>query len=183
MGRIVISENVTLDLVTQDPAGDEGFALGGWNNRISDEDRAGFAAFFAAEADSASALLMGRRSYEWFAARWVSRTGAWAERLASLPKYVVSSKPVESSWGVTAVVQPDSVAGLRQRVDGEIVVNASRKLVNTLVELGLVDEVRLLVHPFALGAGDRLTVPSSLRLAGNRRIGESLVALTYTVAA
>jgi dihydrofolate reductase len=91
MGRIVISENVSLDGVVQDPTGDEGFERGGWFARIGDEDRAKWATVEFDEALRADALLLGRRSYEWFAARWPSRSGAWADRLNSMPKYVVSS--------------------------------------------------------------------------------------------
>jgi dihydrofolate reductase len=187
MGKLVVSENVTLDMVVQDPTGEEGSPHGGWYTRITAADRNAFAEYFAAEAEVTSALLMGRRSYEWFAERWLDRTGPWADRLAALPKYVVSSKLTDPAWANTTVVGPDDVAGLKERVDGDLVVYGSNVLVQTLLGQGLVDELRLLVYPYAVGVGDRLVGPATgrypLRLTGNRTVGEGFVALTYEVVA
>jgi dihydrofolate reductase len=181
MGKLVISENVTLDLVVQDPTGEEGSAGGGWYTRISPVDQQAFAAFFAAEANSASALLLGRRSYEWFASRWVSRTGDWADRLASMPKYVVSSKLTDLPWPNTTVIGLDEVPAVKDRVDGDLVVNGSGHLTQTLFGSGWADELRLLVFPYAAGTGQRLSVQGALTLVTNRTVGEGLVALTYSL--
>jgi dihydrofolate reductase len=181
MGKLVISENVTLDLVVQDPTGEEGLADGGWFTRISPADQTAFAEFFSAEAFEASALLMGRRSYEWFTSRWLSRTGAWADRLASMPKYVVSSTLTDLSWPNTTVIAVDEVPALKEKVDGDIVVNGSASLVKTLCGEGWADSLRLLVFPYVVGTGDRLPARGGLRLVSNRTVGEGLVALTYAM--
>ena len=107
MGRIVISENVTLDGVIQDPAGDEGFRVGGWVGLI--KDRPQLAKLALDEALGAEALLLGRRSYEWFAARWPSRSGELADRLNSLPKYVVSSTLEDPDWNNSTVLKGDAL--------------------------------------------------------------------------
>jgi dihydrofolate reductase len=176
MGKLVVSENVTLDLMMRDSDGEVG-----WYTRIPAADQEGFAAFFSAEAASASALLMGRRSYEWFAARWLTRTGEWAARLESMPKYVVSSTLTERPWGDTRVIGVDEVPALRDRIEGDLVVNGSGRLVKTVFDKGWADTLRLLVFPYVLGTGDRLPAPGGLRLVANRTVGEGLVALTYEV--
>jgi dihydrofolate reductase len=143
MGEIIVSENVSLDGVIQDPAGDEGFRLGGWVGQIKGEGEA--AKILLDEALGAQALLLGRRSYEFFAARWPSRGGALADRLNSMPKYVVSSTLQEPAWNN----------------------------VHTLMEHDLVDELRLMIYPVVLGAGERLFGETSdkkpMRLASRRR--------------
>src|SRR5437588_7393054 len=157
MGKIVVSENVTLDGVVQDPAGDEGFKVGGWIGAIKDRPQLNQLALD--EALGAEALLLGRRSYEWFAARWPSRSGEWADRLNSLPKYVVSSTLVDPDWNNSTVLKGEvvnEVSKLKQELDGEIVVYASCQLVRTLMEHDLVDELRLMVYPVVLGGGERL---------------------------
>jgi dihydrofolate reductase len=188
MGRIVISENVSLDGVMQDPTGEEGFRHGGWFNRIDDTDREAWAEVGLGEALGAEALLMGRRSDEYFAPRWLSRSGEWADRLNSLPKYVVSSTLEAPRWSNATVLKGDvvaEVARLRQELDGDIVVIASCRLVHTLMEHDLVDEVRLMVHPFVLGAGDRVfgetTDKKAVRLLDTRTVGHGLAYLTYEV--
>ena len=133
MGRIVISENVSLDGVVQDPTGEEGFRLGGWFGQVGDRDRAEWATVELEEALGATALLLGRRSDEWFGSRWSSRRGEWADRLNSLPKYVVSSKLVDPVWGNSTVLKDDvvgEVTRLKRELDGELVVFASRPLVH-----------------------------------------------------
>jgi dihydrofolate reductase len=188
MGKIVISENVTLDGVVQDPTGEEGFRHGGWFSQIGDKDREEWAKAEFEEALHTDALLLGRRSDEYFGSRWVGRSGGWADRLNSLPKYVVSSTLVDAHWINSTVLKGDVVqeaSTLRQELDGEIVVYASRQLVHTLMEHDLVDEVRLMVFPFVLGTGERLfgemSQKKSMRLVGTRTVGESLVHLRYEV--
>src|SRR5947207_9489765 len=105
MGRIVISENVSLDGVVEDPTGEEGFRHGGWFEQIGDKDREAWAKVGLDEALGAAALLLGRRSYEFLAARWPSRSGEWADRLNSLPKYVVSSTLVDPDWNNSTVLR------------------------------------------------------------------------------
>ncbi|MCX4641178.1 dihydrofolate reductase family protein [Streptomyces sp. NPDC055059] len=188
MGKIVISENVSLDGVVQDPTGEEGFRRGGWFDRMADKDRLEWTKVEFDEALGTKALLLGRRSYEWFAARWPSRSGAWAERLNALPKYVVSSTLVDPEWNNSTVLDGEVVAAvskLKQELDGDIVVYASRRLVRTLLEHGLADELRLIVHPVVLGAGERLFGETgaelSLRLLDTRTVGDGLAALTYGI--
>ncbi|GGW54532.1 dihydrofolate reductase family protein [Streptomyces griseoloalbus] len=191
MGRIVISENVTLDGVVEDPTGEEGFSRGGWFLRMSDKDRAAWAEMELAEARATEALLLGRRSDEWFAARWLSRGGAWADRLNSLPKYVVSATVQEPEWssatGFRGKVLPgdvvEEVSALKEELDGDIVVYASIRLAHALLEHDLVDELRLTVFPVVLGAGrrlfDRTSTSRPLRLVTTRTVGDGLAFLTY----
>jgi dihydrofolate reductase len=186
MGKIVISTNVSLDGVVQDPDGDEGFRLGGWFGQFGGKDVEEWGKIEFAEALGTEALLLGRRSYEWFAARWSSRPGEWADRLNSLPKYVVSSTLVDPKWSNSTVLKGDVVAEvskLKQELDGDIVVYASYQLGRTLIEHDLVDELRLFVFPVALGAGERLfgetSDKKSMRLLGNRTVGDGLALLTY----
>jgi dihydrofolate reductase len=186
VGRIVISENVSLDGVVQDPTGEEGFRRGGWFNQIGERDREAWAEIEYAEAVGAEAMLLGRRSYEFFASRWQSRTGGWADRLNSLPKYVVSSALVDPEWRNSTVLTGDivtEVRELKQRLDGEIVVYASRRLVRTLIEHDLADELRLIVFPVVLGIGQRLFGETAdkkpLRLLRTRTVGDGLAYLAY----
>ena len=186
MGKIVISENVSLDGVVQDPTGDEGFRHGGWFGQIGDKDREEWAKVKLDEALGAEALLLGRRSDEWFAARWASRSGEWADRLNSLPKYVVSSTLEDPDWNNSTVLNGEvvkEVSKLKQEQDGEIVVYASGQLARTLIEHDLVDELRLMVYPVVLGAGERLfgetSDKKSMRLLDTRSVGDGLAYLTY----
>jgi dihydrofolate reductase len=186
MGKIVISTNVSLDGVVQDPDGAEGFRLGGWFGQSGGQDLEEWAKTELEEARRAEALLLGRRSDEWFAARWASRGGQWADRLNSLPKYVVSSTLEHPRWSNATVLKGDVVnelSKLRRELDGDIVVYASYQLGRTLMEHDLVDELRLFVFPVVLGAGERLFGATSdkkpMRLAGARTVGDGLVFLTY----
>jgi dihydrofolate reductase len=186
MGKIVVSENVSLDGVVQDPTGEEGFKQGGWFGRIGDKDREAWVKMELDEALRAEALLLGRRSDEWFAARWLSRSGDWADRLNSLPKYVVSSTLAKARWTNATVLTgdvADEVSKLKQELDGDIVVYASTRLVHTLMEHDLVDELRLTVYPVVLGAGERLFGDTSdsrpLRLVSTRTLGDGLAFLSY----
>ena len=186
MGKIVISTNASLDGVVQDPDGKEGFRLGGWFGQFGGKDLAEWGKIEFEEALGTAALLLGRRSDEWFAARWASRTDEWADRLNSLPKYVVSSTADEVKWGNGTVLRGDivsEVSKLKGELDGDIVVYASYQLGRTLMEHDLVDELRLFVYPVVLGAGERLFGETSdnkpMRLVRAQTIGEGLVFLTY----
>ena len=188
MGKIVISTNVSLDGVVQDPDGEEGFRRGGWFGQFGGKDLEEWAKVEFDEALGAEALLLGRRSDEWFAARWASRTGEWADRLNSLPKYVVSSTLEDPSWTNATVLKGDvvdEVSKLKQELDGDIVVYASYQLGRTLMEHDLVDELRLVVFPVVLGAGERLFGETSdkkpMRLVDTRTIGDGLAFLTYEI--
>src|ERR687888_1316811 len=176
MAKIVISENVSLDGVVQDPAGDEGFGRGGWVGPIA--AREDVAKVALDEALGADAFLLGRRTYEWLAARWPSRSGELADRLNSMPKHVVSSTLEHPDWNNSTVLSGDvvsEVSRLKQELDGDVVVPASFQLVQTLMEHDLVDELRLKVFPVVLGAGDRLfretTDKKPMRLVAARTLG------------
>jgi dihydrofolate reductase len=186
LGRIVISENVSLDGVVEDPAGDEGFDRGGWVGLIKDRPELNQLALD--EALGAEAFLLGRRSYEWFAARWPSRTGELADRLNGMPKYVVSSSLENLDWNSSRLLRGDAVgevSRLKQKLDGEIVVAASFQLARTLIERDLADELRLKVHPVVLGDGKRLFGETSdtkrLRLVRSTTIDSEIAYLTYEV--
>jgi dihydrofolate reductase len=184
MGKLIISDNASLDGVVQDPAGDEGFEHGGWVGRIAAlPDVANVA---LDEALGAEALLLGRRSYEWFAGRWPSRSGELADRLNAMPKYVVSSTLADPRWSNSTVLTGnvvEEVSRLKRALDGDIVVLASFQLVRTLMRHDLVDEVRLKVFPVVLGAGERLfgDTKRALRLLDLRTIGDGIAFLTYEV--
>jgi dihydrofolate reductase len=186
MGKLIISENVSLDGVMQDPTGEDGFRLGGWFNQMRDRDREAWAKVELDEALGAEALLMGRRSYEYFAARWPSRNGEWADRLNGMPKYVVSSTLEDPGWHNSTVLTGDvvtEVSKLKQAVSGDIVVYASGQLVPTLIEHDLVDELRLMIYPVVLGAGQRVFGQTSdkisVRLVDTRTVGDGLAFLSY----
>lgn len=136
----------------------------------------------------ADALLLGRRSDKYFGSRWNGRTGEWADRLNSLPKYVVSSTLAHPIWDNSTVLKGDVVdeaSRLKTEIDGDIFVYASRQLVHTLMEHDLVDELRLMVYPFVLGAGERLFSDTgsskSTRLLNARTVGDNLLYLTYEI--
>ena len=186
MGKIVITTNASLDGVVQDPDGEEGFELGGWFGQFGGKDLEQWAEVETDEALRAEALLLGRHSEEWFATRWASRTGEWADRLNSMPKYVVSSTLTEPRWGNSTVLKGDvvdEVSKLKQEIAGEILVYASYQLERALIEHDLVDELRLVVFPVVLGAGERLFGPTGdkkpMRLVSAQTIGDGLAFLTY----
>jgi dihydrofolate reductase len=186
MGKIVISTNVSLDGVVQDPDGQEGFRLGGWFGQFGGKDLEVWSNVMLDEAQRSEALLLGRRSDAWFGTRWSSRPGEWADRLNSLPKYVVSSTLIDPKWTNVTVLKGDvvdQVTKLKQELDGDILVYASYQLGRTLIEHDLVDELRLFVFPVVLGAGERLFGETSdkkaMRRIGTRMIGDGLVFLTY----
>jgi dihydrofolate reductase len=188
MGKIVMSgpQNVSLDGVVQDPDGKEGFGRGGWFVEFGGMDLEEWNKVALDDALGAEAWLLGRRSYEFFGARWRPRTGELADRLNSMPKYVVSSTLEHPDWNNSTVLQGDlvtAVTKLKQELHGEIVVPASYQLGRTLIEHDLVDELRLVVFPVVLGAGERLFGENSgtkpMRLAHSKTIGDGLVCLTY----
>ena len=186
MGRIVISENVSLDGVVQDPAGDEGFSRGGWVGRVGDRGREEAASVLLGEALGAEALLLGRRTYEFFAGRWPSRSGELADRLNRLPKYVVSSTLEDPDWTNSTVLKGDvlnATSRLKERLRGEILVYGSIQLARSLIEHNLADELRLMVYPVVLGAGERLFGETSenkpLRLVEARTVGDDLACLIH----
>jgi dihydrofolate reductase len=188
MGRIVMSgpQNVSLDGVVQDPDGQEGFGLGGWFVEFGGKDLEEWNQVALAEALGAEAWLLGRRSYEFFGMRWRPRDSALADRLNSMPKYVVSSTLEDPEWNNTTVLKGDvvgEVAKLKQALAGDIIVPASYQLGRTLIAHDLVDEVRLVVFPVVLGAGKRFFGETSgkqpMRLVDSRTIGDGLAFLTY----
>lgn len=188
MATIVMSgpQNISLDGVVQDPDGQEGWERGGWFVEHGGADLGPWGEVALGEAEGAGAWLLGRRSYEFFAQRWMPRDTPLADRLRAIPKYVVSSTLVDPAWTNTTVLGGDPVAAVTQlkaEVDGEIVVPASHQLGRTLMAHGLVDEVRLVVFPVVLGAGERFfeerDQPLAMQLAECRPIGEGLVLLRY----
>jgi len=191
MGTIVMSgpQNVSLDGVIQDPDGKEGFTLGGWFVESGGKDLEEWNKVALADALGAEAWLLGRRSYEFFGMRWRPRSGELADRLNSMPKYVVSSTLEAPEWNNSIVIRGDAVAEvskLKQELDGEIVVPASYRLGRTLIEHDLVDELRVVVFPVVLGAGERLFGETGgkkpMRLVDSTTIGDGLAFLRYEFA-
>ena len=184
MGRIVVTEFVSLDGVMEDPGGAESFKHGGWTFEINRGDVGD--KFKLDEALSAEALLLGRVTYEGFAEAWPSREGEFAEKFNTMPKYVVSSTLEEPEWNNSTVLKgniAEEVAKLKQAHDGDVVVHGSAQLVQTLVEHDLVDELRLMVFPVVLGSGKRLFGDASdkkrLRLVDSKTVGDGVAILTY----
>jgi dihydrofolate reductase len=184
VGRIVVTEFVSVDGVMEDPGGAEGFKYGGWTfeiNRGDDGDK-----FKLDEALSSSALLLGRKTYDGFADAWPSREGEFADRFNTMPKYVVSSNLEDPEWNNSTVLQGDvaeEVRKLRDEQDGDIVVHGSAQLVQTLLEDDLVDELRLMVFPVVLGSGKRLFGETSdkkrLRLVDSKLVGDGVAIVVY----
>jgi dihydrofolate reductase len=186
MGQIIISTNVTLDGVVQDPDGQEQSKFGGWFKQFGD-DLEQWGKLFTDEALSAQALLLGRRSDAWFASRWATRSGEWADRLNSMPKYVVSSTLERPVWNNAALLKGDvsaAVKNLKQQHDGDIIVYGSYRLAHALLARDLVDELRLFVFPVVVGGGERLfgpggEQPKAFRLSEARAVGRNLAFLKY----
>jgi dihydrofolate reductase len=184
MGKIVVSQFVTLDGVMEDPGGSEGTPCGGWAfkfNRGPDGDK-----FKMEEVAAAEVLLLGRKTYDGFAAAWPGRSGdGFAEKMNGMPKYVVSRTLERADWNNSTIVSGDvakEIAALKGRVSGDILINGSAQLVQTPMKEGLVDEYRLMVYPAVLGAGKRLfetgSEPASLQLVSAQAMGE-VVTLIY----
>jgi dihydrofolate reductase len=184
MARIVVTEFISLDGVIEDPGGSEDFRHGGWSfefNRGEEGDK-----FKLDETLEADALLLGRVTYEGFAASWPSRDGEFADKFNNMPKYVVSSTLAAPEWNNSTVLKGDvveEVSKLRQGPGGDIVVHGSGRLAQTLLENGLVDELRLMVFPVVLGSGKRLFGETSdkrkLRLADSKTVGDGVSILVY----
>jgi len=184
MGTIMVTEFVSLDGVMEDPGGAEDFRYGGWTFEVGMGDDGG--AFKFEESRKSAALLLGRVTYEGFAAAWPSRAGEFADMFNAMPKYVVSSTLTDPEWNNTTVLEGDvveSVSRLREEVDGEIAVHGSAQLVQTLVEHDLVDELHLMVFPVVLGSGKRLFADTSdktrLQLVESRTVGNGVALLIY----
>jgi dihydrofolate reductase len=184
VGRIVVTEFVSLDGVMEAPGGGEDFRHAGWSfefDRGDEGDR-----FKLDEALSSEALLLGRVTYEGFAAAWPSREGEFADKFNAMPKYVVSSTLEEPEWKNSTMLKGDvaeEVARLRRELDGDVVVHGSARLVQTLLERDLVDELRLMVFPVVLGSGKRLFGETSekrpLRLVDSKVVGDGVTILVY----
>jgi dihydrofolate reductase len=184
MGRIVVTEFVSLDGVIEAPGGGESFRHGGWTFEINRGDEGD--KFKLDETLSSEALLLGRVTYEGFAAAWPSREGEFADKFNAMPKYVVSSTLEEPEWNNSTLLKgdvADEVAKLKQEQDGDIVVHGSARLVQTLVEHDLVDEFRLMVFPVVLGSGKRLFGETNdkkpLRLVDSKVVGDGVAILIY----
>src|SRR5436190_22960753 len=184
MGRIVVTEFVSLDGVMEDPGGAEDFKHGGWTFEFDRGDEGN--KFKLDETMDSEALLLGRVTYEGFAEAWPSRDGEFADKFNNMPKYVVSSTLNEAEWNNSTVLKGDvaeEVGKLRQELDGDIVVHGSARLAQTLIEHDLVDELRLMVFPLLLGSGKRLFGETSgkkpLRLVDSKVVGEGVAILIY----
>jgi dihydrofolate reductase len=184
MGRIVVTEFISVDGVVEDPGGAEDYQHSGWSfefDRGEDGDK-----FKLDETMASEALLLGRVTFQGFADAWPSREGEFADKFNDMPKYVVSSTVDGSEWNNSTVLEgdvADAVANLKQEQDGDIVVHGSAQLVQTLLEHGLVDELRLMVFPVVLGSGKRLFGQSrdkrNLELADSRTVGDGVSILVY----
>jgi dihydrofolate reductase len=184
MGRIVVTEFVSLDGVMQAPGGGEEFKHAGWTFKISRGDEGN--KFKFDETLSSAALLLGRVTYQGFAAAWPSMKNEFADKFNSMPKYVVSSTLEKAAWNNSTVLRGnvvDEVSKLKQKLKGDIVVHGSARLVQTLVEHDLVDELRLMVFPVILGTGKRLFGDTSdkkpLRLTASKTVGDGVAILIY----
>ena len=184
MGRIVVTEFVSLDGVIEDPGGAEDFKYGGWSFEIDRGDEGN--QFKVDETMSSEALLLGRVTYEGFADAWPSREGDFADKFNTMPKYVVSSTLQNPEWNNSTVLKgdvADEVTKLKQELDGDIVVHGSATLVRTLLDRDLVDELRLMVYPVVLGTGKRLFGDTSdkkaLQLVDSKVVGDGVAILVY----
>jgi dihydrofolate reductase len=184
MGRIVVTEFISLDGVIEDPGGAEDFKYGGWSFEFDRGDAGN--KFKLDETMNSAALLLGRVTYTGFAEAWPQRDGEFAEKFNTMPKYVVSSTVDGSEWANTTVLNGDvaaSVRKLRDEVDGDIVVHGSGRLVQTLLENDLVDRWHLMVFPVVLGAGQRLfgetTAKKPMKLVSTETVGAGVTIAVY----
>ncbi len=186
MGKVVVTEFVSLDGVMEDPGGAEDYRHGGWTFEFDRGEEGN--KFKLDEIFEAEAQLLGRVTYEGFAAAWPEREdpGGFAERMNSMPKYVVSSTLREASWNNTTILSgelPDEIARLHREVDGTILVAGSAQLVQGLLEHDLIDELRLMVFPVVLGQGKRLfgdvSAKKPLRLTDSKVVGDGVAILTF----
>jgi dihydrofolate reductase len=185
MGRIIVTEFISLDGVVEDPGGAEDYKYGGWSFEFDRGDEGN--KFKLDETMDTEALLLGRVTYEGFAEAWPSREGEFADKFNSMPKHVVSSTLTAPEWTNSTVIAGDdvveAVTTLREEAGGDVVVHGSASLVQTLIEHDLVDELRLMVFPVVLGTGKRLFgdpgAKKTLRLVGSQVVGDGVVILTY----
>ncbi|MEX2236357.1 MAG: dihydrofolate reductase family protein [Dehalococcoidia bacterium] len=187
MGRIVVTEFVSIDGVIEDPGGSENFKYGGWSFEIERGEEGD--QFKMDETRNSDALLLGRVTYEAFAEAWPSRDGEFADKFNSMPKYVVSSTLENPEWQNSAVLKgnvAEEVSKLKQRHDGDIVVHGSAQPVQALIENDLVDELRVMIFPVVLGAGKRIFGETSnkkrLQLTDSKIVGDGVAILTYAPA-
>jgi dihydrofolate reductase len=185
MGRIVVTEFISLDGVIEAPGGGEDYKYGGWTFEIDRGDEGN--QFKLDETMSSAALLLGRRTYEGFAAAWPERDGEFADKFNTMPKYVVSSRLRDPEWTNSTVLSGDvvdEITKLKRERDGDIVVHGSAQLVQSLIENDLVDELRLMVFPVVLGTGKRLfgetTDKKRLRLSSSTVVGDGVAIQVYT---
>jgi dihydrofolate reductase len=187
MAKLIVTEFVSLDGVIEDPGGAEDFKYGGWTfeyDRGDDGNK-----FKLDEIMETDALLLGRRTYEGFAAAWPTREGEFADKFNTMPKYVVSSTLGEPEWNNSTVLKGDvveAVKKLKAEQDGIIQVAGSKQLVDTLLENDLVDQLNLMVFPVVLGSGKRLfgdtTDKKGLKLVESRAVGDGVLILVYRAA-
>jgi dihydrofolate reductase len=184
VGRIVVTEFVSLDGVMEDPGGSEGTRHAGWSFEIERGEEGN--KFKLDETMASDALLLGRVTYEGFADAWPSRDGEFADKFNSMPKYVVSSTLTDPEWTNSTVLRGDleeAIASVKERHDGDIVVHGSAKLVQGLLERDLVDELRLMVYPVFLGSGKRIFGETSdkkpLQLVDSKIVGDGVAILVY----
>jgi dihydrofolate reductase len=185
MGRIVITEFVSLDGVMEDPGGAEDFKHGGWSFEISRGDEGD--KFKLDETMDSAAMLLGRKTFEGFAEAWPSREGEFADKFNNMPKYVVSSTLKDPEWTNSTVIDgtdlPGAVAKIKDENEGDVVVAGSAQLAQSLLEQGLVDELRLMVYPVILGSGKRIFGETSekkpLKLTSSKTVGDGIAILIY----
>ena len=182
MGRIVVTEFISLDGVIEAPGGGEGFTHDGWTFEFDRGDEGN--QFKLDETRASAALLLGRRTYEGFAAAWPSREGEFADLFNTMPKYVVSTTLEQADWNNSTILRSlDEVAQKREELDGVMLVAGSAQLVQGLLEHDLVDELRLMVFPVVLGTGKRLWAETSdkktFTLADTKTVGEGVAILTF----
>jgi dihydrofolate reductase len=188
MGRIVVTEFVSLDGVMEAPGGGEEYRHAGWTFQIARGDEGD--RFKLDETLETEALLLGRTTYEGFAAAWPQREGEFADKLNGMPKYVVSSTLKDPEWNNTTVLSGDlveEIARLREQSGGDVVVHGSAQLAQALLEHDLVDELRLMVFPVVLGTGKRLFGATSdkkpMKLTSSRTVGDGVAIMIYEPAA
>jgi dihydrofolate reductase len=184
MGKIAVTEFISIDGVVEDPGGSEDFKYGGWAfefSRGDDGDK-----FKLDETTASDALLLGRVTYEGFADAWPSREGEFADKFNTMPKYVVSSTLSDPEWANSVVVDgdlADAVSKIRGEHEGDIVVHGSAQLSRALLDQDLVDELRLMVFPVVLGAGKRLFGETgdkkALKLIESQPVGDGVMILVY----
>jgi dihydrofolate reductase len=184
MGKIVVTEFISLDGVVEDPGGAEDYKHGGWTFKFDRGDDGN--KFKLDETMRAEALLLGRKTYEGFAAAWPSREGDFADKFNNMPKYVVSTTLKDPDWTNSTVLEGDlveAVSKLKDEHDGEIQVAGSIQLVQALIENDLVDELRLMVFPVVLGSGKRLwgelDDKRTMRLTDSQTVGEGISIQIY----